>query len=144
MDHLAIMYQRWGFIPKLLSGEKKLESRWYKDKRIPWNRVHRGDRIYFKDSGKPVTVTAKVKKVLQFENIDENKVKDLLKEHYKDIGISKDTLELFYLRLKERRYAILIYLENVKKIDEPFKIKKTGYGNMTSWITIDDIQRLVL
>jgi len=66
MDHIAIMKKSWGLLPKILSGEKTCESRWYKFKRDPWDKVKEGDTLWFKDSGEPVSVKARVRKVSQF------------------------------------------------------------------------------
>lgn len=30
MEHVAIMRKSWGLTDKILSGQKKIESRWYK------------------------------------------------------------------------------------------------------------------
>ncbi len=72
MDHVAIMKKSWGLLPKILSGEKKIESRWYKFKRSPWDKINTNDTVYFKDSGDPVLIKAKVSKFLQFLNIFPN------------------------------------------------------------------------
>ena len=62
MDHVAIMKKSWKLTEKILSGEKKIESRWYKSKYPPWGKIKKGDIIYFKDSGEPVSIKAKVEK----------------------------------------------------------------------------------
>ena len=67
MDHVAIMNPRWRLIPRILSGEKVIESRWYLTRRAPWDRVAAGDTVYFKDAGRPVTARAKVSRVVQLE-----------------------------------------------------------------------------
>ena len=77
MDHVAIMRKSWGLTQKILTGEKKIESRWYKFKRAPWNQIRSGDTIYFKDSGEPVRIRAKVSKVLQFSDLTPARVKNL-------------------------------------------------------------------
>ncbi|ELR18839.1 uncharacterized protein ACA1_166990 [Acanthamoeba castellanii str. Neff] len=64
-----------GFIDKILSGHKTIESRWYATRRPPWDRVHAGDTVYFKYSGgagERVKVRATVDRVQQFENIDQD------------------------------------------------------------------------
>ena len=37
MEHLAIMKKEWKLTEKIITGEKRIESRWYKDKYPPWN-----------------------------------------------------------------------------------------------------------
>ena len=68
MDHLAIMNPQRKLIPKILSGEKKIESRWYMMKIAPRERIHIGDTVYFKDAGKEVTAMAEVENVIQFDH----------------------------------------------------------------------------
>lgn len=70
MNHIAIMKKSWELIPKIISGEKTIESRWYKNRIAPWDRISEGDTVYFKDSGEPVSAVATVSKVLQFDNLD--------------------------------------------------------------------------
>ena len=81
MDHVAIMKNDWGLLPKILNGQKTIESRWYQTRRAPWNKVSAGDLIYFKNSGEKIIACAKVNKVLQFENLDREKVNDILDKY---------------------------------------------------------------
>lgn len=69
MDHVAIMKPSWGLLPKILSGQKVIESRWYSTRHLPWGKINPGDTTYFKNSGGPVTIKARVDKVLSFENL---------------------------------------------------------------------------
>ena len=56
MQHLAIMKKSWNLTDKILTGKKKIESRWYKNKYKPWNKIKTEDVVYFKDSGIPVKI----------------------------------------------------------------------------------------
>jgi len=138
-DHVAIMKKSRKLIAKILSGEKTIESRWYVNRICPWDQINAGDTVYFKDSGEPVTVKANVFKVLQFKNLSPRSVKNILKTHGKGIG-----MELSEKNIREcatKNYCILIFLEDVHKV-APFKIDKTGYGLMSAWITVDDINKI--
>ncbi|MBD3259815.1 hypothetical protein GF371_04275 [Candidatus Woesearchaeota archaeon] len=139
MEHLAIMKKSWKLIPKILTGEKKIESRWYMAKFAPWNRIRAGETVYFKDSGEKVTAKATVEKVLQFEGLNKTKIKKLLDKYAKDLGI-KDLLGNLKF-LQNKRYCILIYLKNAQEI-EPFDIDKKGFGNACAWICTDNIEKL--
>ena len=60
---------------KILSGEKTIESRWYKKKIAPYNKIKESDKVYFKESGqKFVTTSGITKKVLFIDNLDESKI----------------------------------------------------------------------
>lgn len=141
MDHLAVMKKSWGFTQKILDGKKTIESRWYKTKRAPWGRIKKEDTIYFKNSGEPVTIKAIVSSVVEFEELTPNKVKKMLNKYWGDLGISKNEVSNFYKRFENKRYCILVFLNNPEKVT-PFKINKKGFAAMASWICIEDIKRL--
>lgn len=139
MDHVAIMNKKFGdLIAKILSGEKKIESRWSKIKISPWGRVKRGDVVYFKDAGKPVTASTVVSKVVQFSGLKPAKVKQILDEYGGKDGIAVNDLQRTLEWAKEKKYCVLIYLKNPKKV-KPFNINKTGFGIGAAWICIRSI-----
>lgn len=138
MDHVAIMKKSWGLTSKILSGQKKIESRWYKSKRAPWGKIVKGDTVYFKDSGEPVSVKARVEKVLSFSGLTPQKVKQILDKFGDADGIEKDKLGEFFALFKDKKYCLLIFLKNPQKIN-PLTINKTGFGAMSAWLTVDNI-----
>ena len=140
MDHLAIMSKQLQLLPKILQGEKTIESRWYKTRKAPFNKIKVGDIVYFKDSGAPVTIKSLVKKVIQFDNLSEQRIYDLLHEYEKELGINADE---YYNSIKNKKYGIIIYLDKVEQIN-PFQIDKKGFGNQSSWITIDNIATITI
>jgi ASC-1-like (ASCH) protein len=131
MDHIAIMKKSWGLVPKILSGEKTIESRWYKNKSAPWGKINAGDTVYFKNSGEDVSVKVSVRKILQFDNLNQNKVRDILEKYGKEDGI--DNVDDFYKLFKDKRYCLLIYLDKPEKIT-PFEVSKKGFGAMAAWM----------
>lgn len=141
MDHVAIMKKAWGLTPKILSGQKKIESRWYKTKHPPWGQIRVGETVYFKDSGEPVKLKATVEKVLQLENITPSKVRALLDQYGQDDGLGISDLEKFWEILKDKRYCLLVFLTNPQPV-EPFEIDKRGFGSMAAWIATPDINHI--
>lgn len=139
MDHVAIMRKSWGLTKKILSGEKKIESRWYLNKYKPWDSIKRGETVYFKDSGESVSIKAEVKKVIQFSGLTPLKVKDILKLYGKEDGI--ENIEEYYDRFKDKKYCLLVFLKEPKKI-KPFQINKKGFGMMSAWLTIKSINKI--
>jgi ASC-1-like (ASCH) protein len=138
MEHIAIMKKSWGLTKKILSGEKKIESRWYKFKCAPWNKVKAGEIIYFKDSGEPVTIKAEVDKVIQYSDLTPKKVKEILCQYGLADGLGIDRVPEFFEMFKDKKYCILIFLRNPQKI-ESFDIDKFGFGAMSAWISIDNV-----
>ncbi len=146
MDHIAIMRKSWGLTQKILTGEKTLEERWYKTKRVPWNKIKPGDNIYFKDSGQKVSVKAKIAKVLQFENLTLEKSEEIVKKYaHADLGFAKGETKEITPTIKEyvsnKNYCIIVFFDNVEKI-KPFEINKTGFGAMSAWLCIDDVNKI--
>ena len=141
MDHLAIMKKSWGLTEKILSGEKKIESRWYKNKYRPWDRIKSGDIVYFKNSGEPVKFKVRVSKAVQFANLTPAKVKGILKKYGEADGIEEEKITEFFKKFKNKKYCVLVFLKNPMEI-KPFEIDKTGFGAMAAWITVDSIKRL--
>ncbi len=137
--HVAIMKKSWGLLPKILSGEKTIESRWYMNRIAPWDQIDAGDTVYFKDAGEPVTLKASVPKVLQFQALNKNKAKEILEKYGSAIGmeLSKENIEW----CAKRNYCILVFLENPQEI-KPFNIDKTSYGNACAWLVTANINDL--
>ena len=135
------MRKSWGLTQKILDGRKRIESRWYSVKCKPWDSIKEGETVYFKDSGEPVRMKAEVSKIVQFADLTPDRVKEILDEYGDDDGLDKEKIPEFFERFKNKKYCLLIFLKNPREI-EPFDIDKTGFGAMSSWITIDDIAKI--
>lgn len=141
MEHLAIMQKTWGLTDKIVTGQKTIESRWYKTKYAPWGRISPGDTVYFKNNGEPVTIRAEVEKVLYFSNLTQEKVHTILERYGKDIGIEESDIPKFFEMFKHKRYCILIDLKHAQRIP-PFEVNKQGFGAMSSWISVESVARI--
>lgn len=137
MDHLAILNKKRKLLAKIISGEKRIESRWYKFRRTPFNIIKEGESVYFKESGGKVKVKAVAKKVLFFKDLNKDKIKEILETYGKEIGVGLEYLA----SVKDKRYCTLIFLDKVENIGE-FKVNKAGYGNVAAWISVDNIEKL--
>lgn len=140
MDHVAILDKKRKLLHKIISGEKTIESRWYKSKITPWDRITAGETVYFKDSGEPVSVRATVAEVWQF-HLAETNILELLQKYGTDICFSKQDTSKLVEWCSQRNYCILVRLEKVQKI-EPFEINKKGFGLMAAWITVENIEKI--
>lgn len=141
MDHLAIMKKSWKLLPKILNGEKTIESRWYKNKVSPWGKIKKGDNVYFKDSGEPVTAMVEVSDVLEFSELNPSIVKEILVKYGKQDGIEEKDINNYYEMFKDKNYCLLIFLKKPKRV-APFEINKKGFGLMSAWITVNNISQI--
>lgn len=112
MEHLAIMRKSWGLLPKILSGEKVIESRWYKNKYSSWGKINKEDIVYFKNSGELVSVKATVSDVLAFSDLTPKKVSDILNDYGQKDGIARSDLDKYYEMFRDKNYCLLIFLKN--------------------------------
>lgn len=140
MHHVAIMRKSWGLIPKIISGEKTIESRWYTTKRAPWDKIHTGDTVFFKNSGEPIQASARVRDVLQFSFDDIHAIEKVVHTYAREICLPNTEVRTWPAI---PRYGILIYLERPCVL-EPFSITKKGFGGPTAWITVSDISSITL
>ncbi|MBD3365982.1 hypothetical protein GF360_01415 [candidate division WWE3 bacterium] len=148
MDHVAILRKsnlKKGddLLGDILAGTKTIESRWYVNRVAPWDRVAKGDTVYFKQSGCNVTARAKVSKVLQFSDLTDTTIEYILQTYGRKIAPHTPPEEFiaWVKRQKKKRYCILIFLTDVEKV-EPFSIDKSGYGSACAWLVTEDIEEL--
>jgi len=139
MDHVAIMKKSWRLVPKIVSGEKKIESRWYRNKSAPWGKIKSGDTVYFKNSSEPVIASAKVSNVMQFTLQNISETKDIVKKYGKKICLINSNPSTWN---KLPKYCILIFLKNAKYLNKPFNINKNGFGIGAAWLCIDNISEI--
>lgn len=135
------MRKSWGLLPKILTGEKTIESRWYKNKYSPWDKINKRDIVYFKNSGESVTVKTEVFDILQYAGLKPERVREILQEYGAKNGLGINEIDKYYEMFKEKNYCLLIFLKNPEKI-EPFEIDKSGFGAMSAWIMVDDISQI--
>lgn len=140
MHHIAIMKPSWKLIPKIVSGHKTIESRWYKNKSAPWNRITSGDTVWFKNSGGPVTARATVSRVIQIEDPTSVKLQIAAKRYGGCPGICfTSSPEEISAWLAGKKYGILIFLRDPISV-KPFDIDKTGFGNACAWMVVKHIR----
>lgn len=139
MHHVAIMRKSWNLIPKILSGDKQIESRWYKSKFAPWNKIKAGDVVFFKDSGASVSAKAIVSRVLQFENYSSSQLKEILLKYGDKIKFTNSSTALKFC--SQKRHCILVFLSNPKPV-KPFNIDKSGFGNACAWLCVGDVNKI--
>ena len=104
MHHLAILDKKRKLLEKILSGEKSIESRWYKLKKTPYGIIKAGDTVFFKDSGEPVTVQTTVEKVLFFSDLTSEKYKDILEKYADKICLKDRNIDNYLKKRKTESY----------------------------------------
>jgi len=150
MDHVAIL-RKSNFkkgdnvLGDILSGRKTIESRWYVNKVAPWDKIFAGDTVYFKESGHPVTTKARVSKVLQYDNLNPEKVAEIITKYGKRIApnLLEEEFFIWVQGRSDKRYCILIFLQDVVKV-LPFRVDKKGFSSASAWLVVRNINSIQL
>lgn len=139
MEHVAILNPKMAKVDDVLSGYKTIESRWYKNKTTPWDKIAVGDIVYFKKIGGKISARAEVQNVLQFSNYSKNEIENIYDKYAGKGKINfKTSKEDLVKYAMNKKYIILIFLTNIKSI-EPFDINKTGFGISSAWMCVKSI-----
>lgn len=124
MKHIAILRQP--FFDMVLGGEKTIESRWSMNRVAPYGQVKPGDTLLLKETGKPVTATAKAEKV-EFLELTPEIVDQIRIKYGKEIGTDKFE---DWESTRHKRYCTLIWLKDVKQV-KPIEVPRS---NGAGWI----------
>ncbi len=141
MDHVAIMKKEWNLTQKIANGTKTVESRWYKFKTAPWNKIKTNDLIYFKDSGSPVYIKATVTNVEQYEIENNQHALNIMNKYaLADLGTSA-LPESIKNYIADKKYAIFVHFAKVARVS-PFDIDKKGFGMQCAWIVVNSVENI--
>ncbi|QOJ27852.1 MAG: hypothetical protein HRU80_02800 [Ignavibacteriales bacterium] len=133
--HLAIFNEP--FLSLVYKKEKKIESRFSVNRRIPFERVKKGDVIILKESGSFVTGVFVAGEVNFFHLADKETLKYIEANFGKAICADYDTN--FWKNRAKSKYATLIEVKKIKKI-APYKSEKkdrSGWSILREGISED-------
>lgn len=123
--HLGIFSEP--YLSYMLQGKKTIESRFSKNKVLPYNNIKKDDIVIVKKSSGNVMAYFEVKDVIFFD-LNETFIDDIKAEYNDALCVSEEFWEL----KKNSNYATLIIIDNLV-ILKPFSINKKG---MQTWIKL--------
>ena len=123
--HLAIFTNPC--LEYMLEGKKKVESRFSKNKIVPYNKIEKEDIVIVKKSGGEVVAYFTIKDILFF-NLEQTNISEIRKKYEKELCVDEE----FWKKKETSRYASLIFIDKLYKLDS-FKISKKG---MQTWIKL--------
>lgn len=132
--HLAIFSPEGA--EQVLAGKKTVETRFSKNKIVPFGEVSAGDVVYIKVSGGNIVGQFLVKKVISIENIDQTDWDFISKSYGKQISLGSEYLDdQYFSGKKDSRFGTIIFIERVEQfIVPPIKIEKR---DQRGWMLID-------
>jgi len=135
--HLAVFTEP--ILSALLTGAKTVESRFSLNKIQPFGRVCTGDIILVKKSGGPVVAVFISGEIKSYSNLTPERIDQIRSKYSEPLGMSED--DAFWVEKKDSKYATLINIKRVKRLD-PCRIDKK---DRTSWVILAqrEIDRLL-
>jgi len=139
MDHIVYLDASAKELDLLFSGKKSMIIRGATGRKMPYGRVNQGDTLYFinNNSEGVIQARAKVERVLNSDRMTEEESVQLIDRHQNMLQLSKNQ----YDRWAGKRYLVLIEVKEVEKV-EPFRIDKSGFGNMDDWLPVEQIKKV--
>jgi len=114
----------------ILTGQKRIESRFFRARRQVFGRVQPGDKLFLKQSSGPVCATATVVEVKNFENLTPKRITEI-KQQYNQYILARDE---YWQSKKSCRFGFLVWLKDVKPI-EPVRIYKKDWR---AWVVLTE------
>lgn len=125
--HLAILHEL--YLDLILDRTKTIESRFSVYRRIPYQRIKKGDVVLLKQTSGPIKGIGYVSDTWFFE-LDEDVLRKIRKEFGEELQIHDQN---FWEKCKRSSYATLVRLEHVRRID-PIKFSKR---DRNAWAIFD-------
>lgn len=141
MDHVVYVDTKEKDLQKLLDGTRRMIIRGANGRKLPYGRVHPGDRLFFVQNDGTCLSQAWAAVTMVWHSVPLNN-----EEASQVIEINQDQLQLSpkqVQRWSEKRFLVLIGLGQVNPLT-PFVIDRSAFGNMDDWLLVGDIEQVKL
>jgi ASC-1-like (ASCH) protein len=118
------------YLEAILTGRKKVESRFGRTRQFFFGRVQPGDKLFLKESSGPVCAAATVSAVKRFEGLTPGRVAEIKEQYDNDIGGSDE----YWQSRQESRFCLLVWLKDVRAI-KPVRINKKDWR---AWVVLTE------
>jgi hypothetical protein len=137
MDHVVYLDFKANELGRLTEKSKTMIIRGATGKKLPYGRVSVGDVLYFVENNGDGLVRAKatVESVFNSEKMSDEESNKLVQDSQGRLNLTDKQYE----RWAGKRYIVLIGVKDFERI-EPFKIDRSGYGNMDDWLPVEKIE----
>ncbi len=141
MDHVVYLDAAAKEMANILAGKKNIILRGATGRKMPYGRVEAGDTLYFlnNDAEGLVKARATVTSVLNSDALTEDGSLQFINEQHAGLQLTEKQLK----RWGGKRYLVLIWIEKAEEV-KPFRVDKSGYGNMDDWLPVGKIESVML
>lgn len=123
--HLGIFSEP--YLTYMLDGKKTIESRFSKNRIVPYNKITKDDIVIIKKSSGNIVGYFTIKEVLFFY-LNDTSIGEIKEKYNKQLCVDEE----FWITKKNSNYATLIIIDKLYKL-KPFHINKKG---MQTWIIL--------
>lgn len=113
------------YLTYMLEGKKTIESRFSKNKILPYNQISKDDIVIVKKSSGNVVAYFTIKEILFFD-LNETSINEIKNKYNKQLCVNEN----FWIIKSNSNYATLIMIDEIVKLI-PFHIDKKG---MQTWV----------
>lgn len=114
----------------IMDGRKRIELRLHKTRQPAFGKVRAGDRLFLKQTSYPVTATATVEKVSNFENLTPEKILEIKRQYNHDIAGPDE----YWQNRMSCKFCFLVWLKDIKAI-WPVPIAKKDWR---AWVVLEE------
>ena len=129
--HVVII--REPYLTRVLSGEKTVESRFLHIRAAPFGCVVPGDLLLLKRVGGPIVAEASAGAVREFADLSPARVLALIDAFREQLRLDAD----FVARAQTARYAVLIWLAELRALDMPRPYAKR---DRRGWVVLTEVE----
>ena len=139
MDHVVYLDAKAKEFEKLIEGTKTMIIRGAAGRKMPYERVFEGDRLYFiRNNGEGAFIAkARVSFVYNSEKMTKEESIQLVDSYKEKLNLSSAQSK----RWMGKRYLVLIEVDDLSEI-EPFEIDRSKCGAMDDWLPVEDIDTM--
>jgi ASC-1-like (ASCH) protein len=124
--HLVILKKP--YLNLILSGQKTIELRLTRARRVPGPRATAGDRLFLKASGGPVCAVATAAEVRYYEGLTPEGIAEIRRQYNEQIGGG----DAVWQSMMDCRSGFLVWLRDVRPI-APVRIDKKDWR---AWVVL--------
>jgi len=118
MLHLAIFSP--GYIDKIFTGRKTLESRFSKIRCEPFGSVEEGDLVLMKKSGGPIVGYFVAGAVTFYEPVSPERLRGIVQRYWDNLAITEE----FLMARRDSKYLTIIEITKPTRFRFPVVVKK--------------------
>ena len=139
MDHVVYLDAKAKELENLKSGQKSMIIRGAMGRKLPYGRVDQGDTLYFIENKGDGLVKGRavVQEVFNSDKLTKEESAALVAQSQHKLLLNTGLEK----RFSGKRYLVLITIKDFEEL-APFKIDRSGYGNMDDWLPVEQIDKV--